>query len=171
MIKVINTTIFDSYNIKLASTKTKSLKLENASNTYSTFNEVKLDTDDKYEQLLLYNQFVALNCNGCTIAPVTDCANNDIYKELPRLKKFLTVSDEKIYIELRSKCYTVELGKLSRDDSDITLMVMLKNAANKKIRLGVIGYYQGQHLYTLSNKGLILTYKDFSIAKDKDILS
>ena len=48
---------------------------------------------------------------------------------------------------------------------------MLKNAANKKIRLGVIGYYQGQHLYTLSNKGLILTYKDFSIAKDKDILS
>lgn len=112
-----------------------------------------------------------MNCNGCTIAPVTDCANNDIYKELPRLKKFLTVSDEKIYIELRSKCYTVELEKLSRDDSDITLTVMLKNAANKKIRLGVIGYYQGQHLYTLSNKGLILTYKDFSIAKDKDILS
>ena len=133
MIKVINTTMFDSYNIKLASTKTKSLKLENASNTYSTFNEVKLDTDDKYEQPLLYNQFVVLNCNGCTIAPVTDCANNDIYKELPRLKKFLTVSDEKIYIELRSKCYTVELEKLSRDDSDITLTVMLKNAATKKL--------------------------------------
>ena len=43
------------------------------------------------------------------------------------------MSDEKIYIELRSKCYNVELEKLSRYDSDITLTVMLKNAATKKL--------------------------------------
>lgn len=37
------------------------------------------------------------------------------------------------------------------------------------MRLGVTGYYQGEYLYTLSSKGLILTYKDYSVAKGKYI--
>ena len=41
--------IFDSYNIELASTKTKLLKLETASNTYSVFNEAKFDTEDSHD--------------------------------------------------------------------------------------------------------------------------
>ena len=36
--------ICDSYNVELTSTKIKSIKLENASNTYSSFNEIKFDT-------------------------------------------------------------------------------------------------------------------------------
>ena len=38
--------IYDSYNVELASTKIKSITLENASNTYGTFNSVKFDIDD-----------------------------------------------------------------------------------------------------------------------------
>lgn len=65
--------IYDSFKVELASTKTMSITLENASNTYSAFNSIKLHTDnhsiltntysnqiqlhtDKY---LLYNQFPA----------------------------------------------------------------------------------------------------------------
>lgn len=73
-------TIFDSYNIKLASTKIKSLKLENVSNTYSAFNKVKFDTEDLHEQFLLYNQFIAWNYNGYSVAPLTDYVNNNVYK-------------------------------------------------------------------------------------------
>ena len=35
--------IYDSYNAELASTKIKTVQLENASNTYSSFNTVKFD--------------------------------------------------------------------------------------------------------------------------------
>lgn len=41
--------IFDSYNIELASAKTKLLKLETASNTHSVFNEAKFDTEDSHD--------------------------------------------------------------------------------------------------------------------------
>ena len=41
--------IFDSYNIELASTKTKLLKLETVSNTHSVFNEAKFDTEDSHD--------------------------------------------------------------------------------------------------------------------------
>ena len=39
-----NRSIYDSYYAELASTKIKSIKLENASNTYRSFNSIKLDT-------------------------------------------------------------------------------------------------------------------------------
>ena len=42
----------------------------------------------------------------------------------------------------RSKGYTDELEKLTRDDSDTTLTVKLKAAANKKMSLRVTGYSQ-----------------------------
>ena len=46
--------IYDSYNVELASTKVRSITLKNASNTYSTFNSVKFDTDDSQDKFLLY---------------------------------------------------------------------------------------------------------------------
>ena len=51
--------IYDSYNVELASTKIKSIKLENGSNMYSSFNSVKFDTADTHDKYLLYSQFVA----------------------------------------------------------------------------------------------------------------
>ena len=114
--------IYYSYNIELASTKTKLIKLENASNTYSSFNEIKFDSEDEHNKFLLYNQFVVWNCNGCSIAPLSDYANNKVYQELPRFKNLFDKTDEKLYIDLRrSKGYNNELENLSRDDSDTKL--------------------------------------------------
>ena len=51
-------TVFDSYNIELASTKMKTLTLENPSNTYSIFSGVKFDAGDEHNKYLLYRQFL-----------------------------------------------------------------------------------------------------------------
>ena len=37
------------------------------------------------------------------------------------------------------------------------------------MRLRVTGYSQGGYLYTLSDKGLLIMYKDYTISKQKDI--
>ena len=37
------------------------------------------------------------------------------------------------------------------------------------MRLRVIGYYQGKYLHTFSNQALLMKYKDYTIAQQKDI--
>ena len=69
----------------------------------------------------------------------------------------------------KSKGYTDELEKLTHDDSDTTLTVKLKAAANKKMSLRVTGYSQAEYYYTLSNKGMIMSYKNYSISREIDI--
>ena len=69
----------------------------------------------------------------------------------------MTSFDERLYIDLRrSKGYSDELGELTRDDSGLTLIVTLKDAATKKMRLRVTGYYQGECYYVLSKTGLLI---------------
>ena len=68
-----------------------------------------------------------------------------------------------------SKGYTDELEKLTRDDGRVTLTVKLKKAATTKMRLRIVACSQGEYWYTSTNKGYIMTYKDYSIAKDHDI--
>ena len=77
-------TIFGSYNVEIAVTKIQSLKVENASNTYNLTSEIEYDIDNKGDKYWLYAQFAAFNCCGCTIAPLTDYANNEVYQELVR---------------------------------------------------------------------------------------
>ena len=50
--------IYDSYNAELVSTKIKSIKLENASNTYSSCNSVKFDTDDAHDNFYCVINFL-----------------------------------------------------------------------------------------------------------------
>ena len=58
-------------------------------------------------------QFVSWNCDGCTIALLTDYANNEVYQELVRKDKYLVSFDEKLYLDLRrNKSYTDELENL-----------------------------------------------------------
>ena len=57
-------TVFDSYNIELASTKIKTITLENAASTYSVFNRVKFNTSNEHDKYLLYCQFVTYVCYG-----------------------------------------------------------------------------------------------------------
>ena len=47
-------------------------------------------------------------------------------------------------------------------------MVDLKNAATKKMRLYISGYYQTEYLYMLSKVGLTMQQKEYSVAKLKD---
>ena len=51
---------------------------------------------------MLYKQFVAWNCNGCSIAPLTDYIHNPNYQELPEETAYFTTSDESIYLDLRA---------------------------------------------------------------------
>ena len=156
--------IYDSYNVEIACTKIISLKLENAANTYTS----------KYLHLTALNLILTMNIiNICFIvslyrgivkvlalnSPLTDYANDKIYKGLPRLDDFFTEPDEKRFIDLRrSKRYTNKLEKLSRDNSNVTLTVALKDAETQKMRLRVTGYYQGEYLYSLSNENHIINY-------------
>ena len=54
-----------------------------------------------------------------------------------------------------------------RDDNNLTLTVTSKQAAAKKMKLTMTGYYQGKYLYTLSRSGLIMTYKEYGTSKNK----
>ena len=115
-------TIYYSYNVEVATQKIKSLKNGNASSTYALTNEIKYDVDDADDADWLYAHFVAFVCNGCTIAPLTDYANNSTYQDLTKAEKYFN-SDEKMYLHLRrSKGFTNDLESLTRDDSKLTLL-------------------------------------------------
>ena len=162
-------TIYDSYNVEVASEKIKSLKIGNPSLTYAPTNEIKYDFDDTEDAYWLYAQFVAFVCNGYTIAPLTDYENNPTCRDLTKTDKYFS-SDEKMYLDLRrSKGYMDELESLNRGDSKLTLTVTLKDAATKKMRLRVTLYSQGKYYHTLSQRGSIIQCKNYGITKDKNI--
>ena len=69
----------------------------------------------------------------------------------------------------RSKGYRDELEKLTRDNSGLNLTGNLKKAAEKKMRLRIVGYSLAEYWYTLSNKGYIMTYKNYNISKYDEI--
>ena len=148
------------------------LKLENALTTYSLIGGLIYDVDNEDDKHWLYSMFVGYLCDGYTAAPLTEYANNKIFQELPKVRNYLTNTDEKLYIDMRrSKSYTDKLVKLTRDDSDLVLTIKLKAAATKKLRLRVTGYSQAEYYYTLSNKGMIMPYKNYGISKEIDIVA
>ena len=85
-------------------------------------------------------------------------------------KKYFSKSDEKIFIDSRrSKGYSGELEKLTQDDSDLTITIMLKQVVKKKTGLRVTGYYQGEYLYTLTEDGLFVFYEEYSVKRQLNI--
>ena len=87
-------------------------------NTYSVANELKHDISHATEKHVPYKQLVAWNCRCCSIALLTDYANNPIYQELRTEGEYFTNAGKKVYIDLReSKGYTGVLEKLKRSDS------------------------------------------------------
>ena len=111
--------------------------------------------------------FVARVCDGCSFAPLTQYKNNDIYRDLiTEYDYFESESDERIYIDMRrSKGYTDELEKINRDDSGIALNIKLKKAAAKKLWYRITAFFQAEYWYLLSNKGYIMSYKNYNISK------
>ena len=160
--------IYDSYNAEVASTQIKSIKLQNASNTYSEFNTVKFDLEDEEDRYTLYNAFVAFVTEGSSIVAESEYMNNEVRQELPNRNTYFTDSDEHVYIDIgRSKGFTGELERVNRDDSDLTVTVDLKAAATKKKRLRITGYFQGEYNYMISSNGLIMNYKEYGVSKIK----
>ena len=160
--------IYDSYNAEVASTQIKSIKLQNASNTYSEFNTVKFDLEDEEDRYTLYNAFVAFVTEGSSIVAESEYMNNEIRQELPNRNTYFTDSDERVYIDIRcSKGFTGELERVNHDDSDLTVTVDLKAAATKKMRLRITGYFQGEYNYMISSNGLIMNYKEYGVSKIK----
>ena len=161
--------IYDSYNAETAAKSIKYIKLQNFLNTYSKFNTIKFNLEDEEDRFVLYNAFVAWVTNGSSVAPESDFLYNEVRQELPTRKNYFTTSDERVYIDIRrSKGYTGEFERVNRDDSDLIVTVDLKNAAAKKMRLYITGYYQGEYMYTLTKDGLIMNHKEYSIAKIKN---
>ena len=123
-----HTTIYDSYSREVAAQKIKTLQLSNFTETYSLTNEKKYSIDNLTQSHLLYKQFVAWNCNGSSVAPLTDYMDNPIFRELPDEEEYFSLkSDERMYLDLRaSSGFVREAEKLERNDSKINLMITLK---------------------------------------------
>ena len=93
-----------------------------------------------------------------------------MFQESRTRSKYFRSADGKIFIDLRHrKGYTNQIEKLNRDDSDLTITVQLKVLAEKKMRLRVTGYYQGEHLYSMTREGLIMNYKEYGVNKSTQL--
>ena len=162
-----HTTIYDSYDLELAAKLIKTIKFENTSTTYSLTGKLSYDLTREDDKNMLYKMLVAHSCDGCSSAPLTQYKNNQIYQEITEEDKFTNNErDDRIYIDMRrSKGYTDELEKINRDDSGIALTISLKAAAAKKLRFRITGFSQAEYWYLLSNKGYIMSYKNYNISK------
>ena len=134
-------TIYDSYDLELASNIIKTIKFENISTTYSLTGKLSFDIEKDDDKNSLYKMLVAKVCDGCSTAPLTQYKNNEIYQEITEDEFTDNDTDDRIYIDIRrSKGYTDKLEKLNRDDSSIAVTIGLKEAAAKKLRLRITGY-------------------------------
>ena len=106
-------------------------------------------------------------CGGYSSAPLTQYINNPIYQEMTSEDEYVSnTRDDLLYIDLRrSKGYTDELEKIYRDDSLLALTITLKKPAEKKLRYRITAWSQGEYWYALSNKGYIMTYKNYNISR------
>ena len=105
-----HTTVYDSYNRQMAAQTIRSLQLSNFTEISSLTNEKKYNIDNLTQKHLLYKQFVAWNCNGSSVAPLTDYMDNPIFRELPDEEEYFGLkSDERIYLDLRER--SGEAGK------------------------------------------------------------
>ena len=123
-------------------------------NVYSLTNEKRYNIDNLTQKHLLYKQFVAWNCNGSRVAPLTDYMDNQIFRELPDEEEhFSSKSDEKIYLDLRATSgYVREAKNLERNDCKINLQITLKEAAKFNLRVIIWAYSLSEYLYVLSKK-------------------
>ena len=165
---------YDSYNFELAATMIGSVQSENLNNKYGEINR-KYDLTDEHDKHIMYKYFVAWAAGGGpSVGPLSQYENNPIYKELIKYKDYykFAKSDERLYIDLRrGRGYTNELEKVVRNDSSLKLTVTLKTAATKKMRLRVVGYHQGEYMYSMTNLGLLISYKDHGIVAQNSMVA
>ena len=156
-----HTTMYDSYNREMAAQLIKSLRLSNFTEIYSLTNEKKYSTDNLTQRYLLYKQFVAWNCSGSSVVPLSEYMDNPIYQELPDENTYYSAkSDERVYLDLRaSSGYVKEAEKLERNDSKINLQITLKDVADFNLRVRIWAYSLSEYLYVLSKSRLTLKHR------------
>ena len=166
--------VYDSYNAELTATAIASVQLEHLNNKYGEINK-KYYLTDEHDRYIMHRNFVAwATKKGSSVGPLTQYKDDHIYKELIKYSKYYkaTDSDEKLYVDLRrGRGYTSELEKVVRNDSSLTLTITLRYAATKTLRLRVVGYYQGEYLYSMTNLGLLLSYKDYGIVTQNEMVA
>ena len=142
---------YDSYDLELAANMIQSIKFDNTISTYSLTGKLEYNYKNEDEKSILYKMFIAYNCNGCSTEPLTQYKNNEIYEYIAPEEEYRSnTKDDRIYIDMRrSKCYTDELEKLTRDDSGLAVVINLKEAAKKKMRLRITGFSQAEYWYDL----------------------
>ena len=145
--------------------------MKKTSTTYSITGKPFFNLEKDEEKNILYKMLVAYNREGCSSAPLTQYKNNEIYQEMTEEDEFTTNSkDDRILTDMRrSKGYTDELEKLNRDDSGLALVITLKEAAAKKLKLQVTGFSQAEYWYLLSNEGYNMSYKNYNILKEDEL--
>ena len=156
----------------MGSKKIKSVKLTNFTKIYSLTKEKKYDIDNLTQKHLLFKKFVAWNCNGSSVAPLTDYINNPIYQELIDEDDYREIrSDERVHLDLRASFgYSKEAKKLERNDSKINLHIQLKEAATKKLRFRVWAHSLGEYLYILTKNGLTLRHRTYAFNQSEEDL-
>ena len=135
-------------------------------------NKKKCDVDNLTQKHLLYKQFVAWNCNGLSVAPLTEYMNNPIFQELLDEDKYFSITnDDRMYLDLRATSgYVKEAEILERNDSKINLHILLKSAAAKKLRVTIWAYSLSEYLYLLTKSGLTLKHRTYTINQSDDDL-
>ena len=63
------------------------------------------------------------------------------------------------------------MEKLNRNDSDLIITIQLFVPAEKKMRLHITGYCQGEYLYSVTREALIMNYKEYGVNKQKHAVS
>ena len=109
-------TIYDSYDLELASKIIQTIKFENTSTTYSLTGKFSFNMEKEDNKNILHKMLVAKACDGYSTAPLTQYKNNEIYQEITEEDKFAdNERDDRTYIDMRrSKGYTDELEKFNR---------------------------------------------------------
>ena len=77
-------TIYDSYDVELAAKTIQPLTIKNASSTYSLTGIWELNIDNEDDKHHFYSMFIAYNCDECSVAPLTQYRNNEIYQEVTK---------------------------------------------------------------------------------------
>ena len=162
-----HTTIYDSYDLEIASKVIQRIKFENTATTYSLTRKLLYGFKKDDGKNILCKTFITKQYNGCSTAPLTQCKYNEIYQEITAEDEYTNNdADDRIWIDMRrSKGYTEELEKINRDNSGLAVMLGFREATTKKLRLRITRYSQGEHWYLLSNKGYIISFKNYNISK------
>ena len=160
-------TIYDSYDVELATKIIKNVKFDNASTTYSLTGQIEYNLEKEDDKHTLYKMLAAHECKGYSSASLSQFVNNPIYQDMTREEDWSkSFKDDRLFIDLRrSKGYTDELEKIYRDDSQLSLTINLKTATTKKLRFRITAWSQGKYWYTLNQKGYVMSYKNYNISK------